>query len=168
MMQLKELRDATIHALGSQKPDSWSRHVEVVKKALSVDAMSDDEEIADQFPKRYRIMVPEWQSAELALFLWRLDEWSHYIWANRKNGEGREGSEPHIRAIPQPGNGRVSASPAPVGLPENFYRAQYLQSLRPSELAVYKGKTLAAHPLSLSREALAPRSKLVNMPECLL
>lgn len=105
---------------------------------LNVHTQSDDESEGEGsgpgLPKTTRRLYPIWRSRIFSLFLWSLDAVASEQEASAVEASAtmRKGNIFRCRGGPAV----VKHSRAPVGLPINCYNQQFLQTLKPWELAL--------------------------------
>ncbi|KAI0362976.1 hypothetical protein BV20DRAFT_1071321, partial [Pilatotrama ljubarskyi] len=100
---------------------------------MSAANMSEDETDGDtvEHPPVYRIVIAEWQSEELRLFLWTLDTLYRAYWKKPPGSRRKAGNPPRTRLLRA--GCKTVPGVAPAGLWENCYNPAWLSKLAPWE-----------------------------------
>ncbi|KAI1789522.1 hypothetical protein LXA43DRAFT_892733, partial [Ganoderma leucocontextum] len=96
---------------------------------LTASNMSDDESDGPRkvVPRKFRIIVAEWQSVELRQFLWEVDRLYRLNWSNTPKPRRRPGNTPRDRELKS--DSKTEPGVAPPGLWRNCYDAEWLSKL---------------------------------------
>lgn len=102
---------------------------------LSAANMSEDETDGDtvEHPPVYRIVIAEWQSEDFKLFLWALDALYRIHWKAPPTSRRKSGNPPRTWVLRD--SCKTIRGTAAPGLWRNCYNKQWLNKLKPHELA---------------------------------